>query len=174
MNPLAPELETPELETPEQFIAAMAHAATGVSVVATWGPAGRIARTVSAFASISAEPPIVMVSVKDTSPLSMQIQKNGVFSLNILAGDQHPVANLFGRSSTTPAEQVFSQAEWTGNGSGRHVCLQGAAAAFSCRVSQSLRMGTHRLFFGLVEQAIEGTAEALIYHARDYARPSRF
>ncbi|MDT8870165.1 flavin reductase family protein [Komagataeibacter rhaeticus] len=63
------------------------------------GPAGRIARTVSAFASISAEPPIVMVSVKDTSPLSLHIQKNGVFSLNILASDQHPVANLFGRSS---------------------------------------------------------------------------
>ncbi|MDT8870164.1 hypothetical protein RAA17_00635 [Komagataeibacter rhaeticus] len=37
MNPLAPELETPGLETPEQFVAAMAHAATGVSVVATWG-----------------------------------------------------------------------------------------------------------------------------------------
>ncbi|MDT8870166.1 flavin reductase family protein [Komagataeibacter rhaeticus] len=69
---------------------------------------------------------------------------------------------------------MFSQAEWTDNGSGRHVCLKGAAAAFSCRVSQSLLMGTHRLFFGLVEQAAAGTAEALIYHARDYARPTRF
>ncbi len=158
-------------ETPERFISAMAKAATGVSVVATWGIAGRAARTISAFASISAKPPVVMVSVRDASPLTRQISANGVFSLSILSPEQRRVAELFGSSSSAEASLDAEAVNWKADPDHSALYLENSASSFLCDVSEEIVVGTHHLFFGLVRRAIEGNDKALIYHARAYAAP---
>lgn len=159
-------------EKPETFVACMSRAATGVSVVATWGDGGCATRTVSAFTSISAEPPIVMVSVKISSPICEAIRKNGVFSVNVLSYLQRDIAMFCARSSSMVESEDFGSMNWKEEDRERFLHLEDAAASFSCRVMSELRVGTHDLFFGLVEQAQEGSDDALVYHARAFARPA--
>ena len=81
----------------ESFIAAMRNAATGVNVVTTDGAAGRFGITVSAFASVSAEPLTVLVCINRDSPARDAILANGRFCVNVLSAGQTDVAN-----KTTP------------------------------------------------------------------------
>src|SRR4051812_9139740 len=52
----------------QEFKGALRHFASGVTVVTAEHGGERYGITVSAFASISIEPPIVMVSINNTSP----------------------------------------------------------------------------------------------------------
>ena len=61
------------------FVVAMRAAVTGVNVVTTDGVGGRLGRTVSALASVSAEPEILLVCIARRSPLAVAIRMNGVF-----------------------------------------------------------------------------------------------
>ena len=82
-------------ETTANFIAAMGMAATAVSVVTTDGPAGRFGLTVSAFSSVSADPPMVLACVNRKSPAVAAIDSNGLFAVNVLAADNRGVAETF-------------------------------------------------------------------------------
>jgi flavin reductase (DIM6/NTAB) family NADH-FMN oxidoreductase RutF len=79
----------------DAFVAAMRRAATAVAVVATSGAAGRLAVTVSAIASVSADPPIVLACINQRSPVCAAIRANGVFTINLLTADQAHVADTF-------------------------------------------------------------------------------
>ena len=70
------------------FIDAMGRTATGVTVVGTDGPAGRLAQTVSAMCSVSADPETLLVCVHRKSPLNEAIARHGVFAVSVL-GVQH-------------------------------------------------------------------------------------
>jgi flavin reductase len=51
--------------------------------------------------------------------------------------------------------------------------LQGAAVAFDCRIDQVVEVGTHDVFFCIVEAVRVGSVcEALIYYERGYHRLS--
>ena len=82
-------------EDPDRFVAAMAGAATQVSVVTTDGAAGRFGVTVSAFSSVSAEPPLVLVCINRRSPAIAAITANNAFCVNLLGDDQSDIANCF-------------------------------------------------------------------------------
>src|SRR5829696_7592538 len=86
------------------FVNAMGAAVTGVTIVTTNGPGGRLGRTISAMASVSADPPMLLVCVNRRSPLERAIRANGVFGVSVLAEHQADVSDAFaGRSrSATP------------------------------------------------------------------------
>ena len=58
----------------DDFLAAMAQAASGVTVVATGRGAQRWGVTVSAMSSVSADPPLVLVCIHHKSPVCAAIQ----------------------------------------------------------------------------------------------------
>src|SRR5689334_3221057 len=87
----------------EAFVTAMAGAVTGVTVITTDGPAGRFGLTVSATASVSAEPPMILACVNRRSPAAAAIEANQAFCLNLLSDVQFPLADVFaGRSKDRP------------------------------------------------------------------------
>ncbi|MCY4291179.1 MAG: flavin reductase family protein, partial [Roseovarius sp.] len=79
----------------DAFISAMRRVAATVTVVTTDGPAGRMGATVSAFTSLSADPPSVLVCLKANSRIARSVTDNGSFCVNILPEDGEDMAKQF-------------------------------------------------------------------------------
>src|SRR6187200_633657 len=95
------------------FIDGMSRAVTGVTVVTTNGASGRLGQTVSAMASVTADPPTLLVCIKTTSVIVEAIQQYQVFGVNVLRSDQRRVADTFAGRSTWGEPYDFSVAQWT-------------------------------------------------------------
>lgn len=154
------------LESAERFVAAMARAATTVSVVTTDGPAGRFGVTVSAITSVSAEPPLVLACINRRSPVLDAIECNGVMAINVLAEGQQNIADGFAGRSPGP-NYDFGCAEWCRAVTGAPL-LAGAAAVFDCALHAVHDAGTHRIVIGRVVEARCGEALPLVYARRGY------
>ncbi|MGB3176683.1 MAG: flavin reductase family protein [Albidovulum sp.] len=154
-------------EMPDRFIAAMAGAATQVSVVTTDGPAGRYGVTVSAFSSVSAEPPLVLVCINRRSPAIAAIAQNNAFCVNLLGDDQARVANCFAGRPGDVEPYDFTCADWGVADTGAPV-LEGAIANFDCTVEATHDAGTHRIFIGRVQQARSQSRPPLAFSNRAY------
>jgi flavin reductase (DIM6/NTAB) family NADH-FMN oxidoreductase RutF len=155
----------------DTFVAGMRRAATGVSVVATSGPAGRLAVTVSAVTSVSAEPPIMLACINRRSPVCQAIRINGVFTVNLLAATQAHVADTFaGRHHSFPPFD-FGCADWHLIGDPGVPCLTDALCTFHCHLHEAHDAGTHTILLGRVSETISRDAMPLIYSDRMYAAP---
>ena len=97
----------------EDFVHAMAHAAFGVSIVTTDGPAGHFGLTVSAVSSVSAEPPLMLACIHRKNPIAEALTKNGVFAVNLLSEEQWALARIFaGRPPHGALPYDFSAGQW--------------------------------------------------------------
>ncbi len=158
------------------FLGAMRCAPTSVSVVTTNGPAGRFGVTVSAVASVSADPPMLLACINRRSPVGAAVARNGKFTVNLLSEQQRDVADCFaGRfaASGGPAFD-FGQSDWADDAQDSAPRLQGAAASFHCAVAQMHEAGTHIILIGQVLAALSGQTPPLAYLQQDYARVLNF
>lgn len=155
----------------QEFLDCMAKAATGVTVVATDGAAGRAGLTVSAFTSVSASPPLLLVCINRKSASVEQIGRNGRFSVSILAEGQENLSEIFAGRAGVEREQGFADPAWVKGEMGLPV-LTSAAACFECEVENATDAGTHRIFLGRVLAARHGASRALAYSRRGYRRLS--
>ena len=73
----------------------MSHAVSGVHIVTTDGPGGRLGLTVSAMVSLSADPPMLLVCINRRSPICNAILANRCFMVNVLSDRQRHVADTF-------------------------------------------------------------------------------
>ena len=156
-----------DLETTPGFVAAMAGATTQVTVVSTDGPAGKFGVTVSAFASVSAEPPLVLVCINRKSPAIAGIETNGCFCVNLLRQDQCAIADCFAGRPGPQAPYNFECANWDIAATGAPV-LSEASANFDCQVETTYDAGTHRIFIGRVMQAHASAHPSLAFSRRAY------
>lgn len=145
----------------QAFRGAMGAVATPVSIVTTTldVPHGT---TVSAFASLSLDPPMVMVSLQHDSDLLGLISESGRFGLNVLAFDQAGVAANFAKRGLDRFEGV----EWAmDQGLPR---LAGIASWTACRVVDLVPAGDHTIVTGLVEAADSFNVAGLVYQHRRF------
>jgi flavin reductase (DIM6/NTAB) family NADH-FMN oxidoreductase RutF len=68
---------------------------TGVTVVAVQLGDNVHAMTANAIASLSLEPPLVMVGVSRTAKMAAQLETGRLFAINILRAEQQEVSNHF-------------------------------------------------------------------------------
>lgn len=156
----------PQVSIPS-FVAAMAGAATQVTIVTTDGAAGRFGVTVSAFASVSAEPPLVLVCINQNSPAVAAIDTHNAFCVNVLSDEQSPIANCFaGRPGEHPPFD-FACADWSNASTGAPL-LEGASANFDCTIETSYSAGTHRIFIGRVAAVLSSERAPLAFSNRAY------
>lgn len=148
----------------DAFRDAMAQVAAPVSVVTTTNQAQPFGATVSAFASLSLFPPMVLVSLDDRGSLVSQVVASGRFALNVLSADQVQVAETFARRGATDR---FEQLAWRPR-SGLP-CLAGALAWVACDVDQVVDAGDHTLLIGRVIEVASHPGEPLVYHERTYS-----
>jgi flavin reductase (DIM6/NTAB) family NADH-FMN oxidoreductase RutF len=157
-------------EARASFLQAMAEAATSVTLVTTDGPAGRFGVTVSAFASVSADPPMVLACINRRSPAAAAIATNGGYCVNVLSAAQSFLAEVFAGRSERFAPYDFGCAEWQRAESGWR--LSEAVASFDCALDQEVAAGTHQILIGRVlatHRDVGADAGGLIYARRAYS-----
>lgn len=155
-----------------EFVDAMRGAVTGVNIVTTDGAAGRFGVTVSAFSSVSAEPPMVLVCINRRSPVSDALATNGCFSVNVLSTSHQGLADSFAGNSDSGGSYDFGAAGWNESATGAPV-LSDAVAGFDCSLATTVDAGTHRIFIGRVVEVSTSAADPLLYSNRTYGRVGR-
>jgi flavin reductase (DIM6/NTAB) family NADH-FMN oxidoreductase RutF len=146
------------------FRQALAQFASGVTVVTTQGPDGPLGLTVTAFSSVSLDPPLVLVCIDRRSEAHAGFQR-GAFAVSLLAEGQEPVSRRF--ASGGPAK--FAEGDLAAGESGL-LLVPGALAHLECRVTAALPGGDHVVYIGLVERASAREGRPLVHHARGYRR----
>jgi N-acetyl-1-D-myo-inositol-2-amino-2-deoxy-alpha-D-glucopyranoside deacetylase len=81
---------------------------TGVSVMTTLGGTEPHAMTASAVASVSLDPPLVLVCVDRTAVMADEVVRAGVFALTFLAEDQAALSHRFADPSRPPGAAQFA------------------------------------------------------------------
>ncbi|GAA3750870.1 flavin reductase (DIM6/NTAB) family NADH-FMN oxidoreductase RutF [Spinactinospora alkalitolerans] len=134
-----------------EFTETMARFATGVTVVTVADDRDDIGSTVSAFASISAEPPIVMLSVTESSYLTEVIDRQGRFAVNVLGARHRAIAGRFAAEGRPSARLLLaSEPHHRGAHTGALV-LDTAVAALECSVTQRVEAGDHVVYLATVD-----------------------
>jgi flavin reductase (DIM6/NTAB) family NADH-FMN oxidoreductase RutF len=144
------------------FRAVMASVCTPVSVVTTMAGDRPHGTTVSAFASLSLSPPMILVSLDLGSDLLRHIQGSGVFGLNILRDGQADLAVGFARKG----DDKFTGVSWTLHGGIPR--LAGCASWLGCVVERMVDGGDHVVVFGRVTDADDKGSPPLTYHKRRF------
>lgn len=147
--------------TPEDFKHALGQFPSGVTVVVLDNGAGGIMGfTVSAFCSVSLEPPLVLISVDQSSECYEALGERGYFTVHILAEHQVELAYRFADG----VEDKSDYTQWRINERG-YPELTDALAWIECRLYARHPAGDHDIFVGRVEglRVAEGR-EPLLYH----------
>lgn len=153
------------------FVSAMSGAVTSVNVITTDGAGGRFGVTVSAMASVSADPPMLLVCVNRRSPACAAIKENGVFCVNLLAASQHEISDVFAGNPREGEAFDFRCAEWRATITGS-VRLPGAASTFDCVLHSAQDVGTHTIFVGRVVDVTATESAPLAHFRRTYCHPA--
>jgi flavin reductase len=143
---------------PAAFKDAMRRLAAGVTVVTSRHGATVNGMTATAVCSVSAEPPLVLVTLNRKSVSHGLISQSGVFALNFLSADQAALAQYFASS----ALKDFTNVEHVLGETGCPL-LAGCVARMECSVQAEHAHGSHTIFVGLVRNASAARHEALIY-----------
>jgi flavin reductase (DIM6/NTAB) family NADH-FMN oxidoreductase RutF len=146
----------------------MGQFATGVTVVTTGGAAGSHGMTANAVASLSLEPPLVLVAVEKRAGTFDFLKKNRCFAVNILRFDQEDLSRRF----AIAGPKDFSDLK-TKNGSTGAPILADCLAFVDCRVVEILPGGDHEIFVGEIVDGEFVGGEPLLYFAGGYCRLGR-
>ena len=154
-----------------EFADAMSSLASGVVLVTCrlggrpWGV------TVTAFASVSADPPTVLVSLGSASTSARAIATSRRFGVSILSAEQIALA----RYSSAPGGAKFLEAFVDPDrGNGASPLVRGALAHLDCEVVDVVEVADHTIFFGRVRTADASPGgEPLLYHRRGYPHETR-
>lgn len=150
-----------------RFIEAMGTHASSVNVVTTDGHAGKLGLTASAFSSVSADPPTLLVCINQRSPLCHAVQQNGRFAVNVLNEQQSDVSNRFAGRPAQGEPYDFSACEHAAGAYGQPL-IHEAAASFECEVREVVLVGSHAIIIGAVQSATTGQTGPLLYARRHY------
>lgn len=161
-----PATSAPAPSDPLQLRRALGSFGTGVTVVSTLAPGGRLVGvTANSFSSVSLDPPIVLWSLNRRSPSLAAFDACGRFVINVLAVEQVVLSRRFATSQAGKFDGVAHH-----RGLGGLPVLHGAAATFECCTQQRVEVGDHILFLGRVEAFEHRHGAGLLYCHGRYAR----
>lgn len=150
---------------PDAFKKALRGWASGVTVVTSRAGEKVHGMTVSAFSSVSADPPLVLVCANRASATHGIIEEGGVFAVNILAEHQQDVSNVF--ASSKYEDSRLERVGWTEGATGAPI-IDEALASLECRVRSAHHEGSHTIYIGQVESVHANDADPLLYYKGGY------
>ena len=140
--------------------------ASGVSVVTTHSEKfGAQGMTVSAFSSVSVNPPLVLVCINTAADTGEGIQESQCFAVNVLTSDQQAISNQFAGGSSQ--QQRFENTDWQAGITGAPI-LNDSLMSLDCKVVEKIRAGTHWIIIGEVQECICRLGEPLLYYRGAY------
>ncbi|MGH7475161.1 MAG: flavin reductase family protein [Longimicrobiales bacterium] len=153
---------------PAEFRRVLGHLATGVSIVAARDPHSGDPHglTVSAIASVSLEPSLVLVCIEQSADSHELVRTAGAFSINLLADDQERLSRHFAESE---GGEKFRGIAWHEAVTGAPV-LDDVLAWVDCRLWAEYPGGDHTIFVGEVIDANAREGVPLIHYRGGYGR----
>ena len=147
----------------------LGHFATGVTVVAASEPGGAPrGLTANAIASVSLDPPLVLVCVERDADTHDVILGAGAFAISILGEDGEELARRF---ATYPAGRKFEGVAYREEATGSPV-LEAALGWIDCRLHTHHEGGDHTICVGEVVAGDAGEGAPLLYYRGGYGRLS--
>ena len=143
--------------SPGELRACMSRFATGVAVVTFTGPQGPRGVTMNSVTSVSAEPPLVLISVARTARCHDHLASRP-FCVNVLGAEQEPLAVLF---SGRPTPAGVAGIPWAADA--RVPRLAGPLAWLECDPWQCYPAGDHTLILGRVTDLGHRDGDSLTY-----------
>ncbi len=138
--------------------------ATGVTIVTTVHHDRNHGFTANAFASVTSDPPTVLVCVNRGAASHEMIAQSAIFCVNILALEGQEIAQRFARSSVG---DKFDGVPYRSGTTGAPI-LQDALAYFDCTLFEEHVAGTHTVFLGRVVEVGSHRGSPLGYFDGDY------
>lgn len=133
----------------QRFRDVMASFPSGVVILTAFGEDGRPrGLTVSAFSSVSIDPPLMLVVINKTSNTLPAVQHTGGFTANILATGREPLA----RRMATKLTDKFDGVVWRKPESSvaGPILRDDVAAYAECALRDTFEAGDHWIMIGLV------------------------
>ncbi|MGB6337990.1 MAG: flavin reductase family protein, partial [Thermoanaerobaculia bacterium] len=146
----------------EEFREALRHFPSGVTIVTIKTEDHVHGLTISAFASVSPDPPLITVMVDHRHRAYQLLETDGAtFAVNILRQEQAELSNRF---AWVKDEDRFTEGKWTTGVTGAPV-LADALAWLDCTIHDRFRAGTHTAYVGEVvaSKVPYPDAEPLVY-----------
>lgn len=151
----------------DEYRATLSRWASGVSVVTTQHDGRRAGMTLSAFNSVSLQPPLILICATHDSVTCQLIQQSGVFAVNVLAEGQSELSQRF--ADARLEGERFDGLELLTGRSGLPL-LDATAASLECRVTNSHSEGDHRVFIGEVLFSHVSERAPLLFLQHRYGR----
>lgn len=146
-----------------RFKLAMAQFASGVTVVTTELEGELFGMTVASFASLSLEPPLVLVCAGRNMQTHNAIAEAKRFGVSILGLDQKDLSGQF----ASKADDKFAGVSYHLGRLGVPL-LDGAICTIECTLFDQLDGGDHSIFIGRVEEAETTDGAPLLYFRSGY------
>ncbi|WP_240138211.1 flavin reductase family protein [Streptomyces sp. MUM 178J] len=142
----------------EQFRAAMSRLAAGVVLVTAQepplsedGPRGEdVGMTATAFMSVSLDPPLVMVSLRNGSRMDDLLTEQPLWAVSVLAEGQRHIAGRFAMKGRISDRLLFQDLAFTRGALTDAPLIGGALAALECRTERRVVAGDHTLVIARV------------------------
>lgn len=144
----------------------MRRVASTVAVVTAHGEDGEAGITATSVASVSLDPPSILVCVNRATRLHAAVSHSRRFRVNYLSQSQKVVANAFGGPHDGDR---FDCGEW-GRDAPFGPKLLSALGDVPCMLSKATDCGTHTVFIGAVQTAAMQAGTPLLYCNGGYAR----
>lgn len=128
------------------FRSVMRRYPSGVTVVTSLREGEPRGITLSAFASVSTDPPMLLICVNREARSYLYISSSRIFCVNLLGAGQRELAERF---SGRIKERQFDDIAWSTDVTGAPV-LSGTVGHFDCAVEAEHHAGSHSIFIGRV------------------------
>jgi len=150
----------------DDFRQVLSRFASGVTVVSTRDRAKNpIGVTVSAFSSLSLDPPLILICLDNATSNLEDYTDRGMFAVSILSSEQGSVSNAFAFPGPQPP---FDQVDYIEGEMGLPL-VEGAVASVQCETHAVYPGGDHVIVIGLVKHAKwQDNANPLIYAGGKY------
>lgn len=138
---------------------------TAVTVVGSLGPDGPSGATANAVASLSLDPPMMLVCLDRGSRTLAALRSSGRFSVNVLGAGDEELARAFASKVAPP--QKWAGVEWEDAGGMPRIV--GALVWIACELRDLLDGGDHVVVTGsVVDVARDDVSAPLVFHHGEY------
>ncbi|WP_442819230.1 flavin reductase family protein [Streptomyces sp. NBC_01236] len=142
----------------DEFRAAMTRLAAGVVLVTAHepaldpdGPGGEdVGMTATAFMSVSLDPPLVMVSLREGSRMDDLLDEQPLWAVSVLSESQRHIAGRFAMKGRISDRLLFEDIPYVRGEASGALLVGGALATLECSTEQRVPAGDHTLVIGRV------------------------
>ena len=150
----------------EDFRDALRHWASGVTVVTTIDRAGHLhGITVSAFSSVSLDPPLVLICIEKEAGSHHAFVESNRFVGNILNDQRKFISRRFASHLSNKFAEIK-----TIEGINGIPLIFGALANLECRTVLFYEGGDHTIFVGEIENSLVHPGKPLLYFDGNYEK----